>query len=168
MKQQHRVVELAQDGHPDNLNWLINLGMFLCVRFERLGKPADLERAIRMRHRAVELTPEDHPYTPRRLVDNLAFLKRLRCMRSRDLHDLECSIAGQQRALTLTPDGHYSSISPERLLLAHSRIFAIIPEVVWLNTAYRVASKHHGVLGVSVLLFMRRLVPVTCRRPWNG
>ncbi|KAJ1301141.1 hypothetical protein OPQ81_003553 [Rhizoctonia solani] len=43
---------------------LANLALSLSNRFERLGELGNLEKAIEYEYRALELTPDDHPYRP--------------------------------------------------------------------------------------------------------
>ncbi|KZV60225.1 hypothetical protein PENSPDRAFT_760127 [Peniophora sp. CONT] len=82
-----------------------NLGNSLQSRFERVGELEDLEAAILVRRRAVDLTPDGHPNKPH-YMNNLGGALRIRFQRVGQLTDLEAAISVQRRAVELMPDGH--------------------------------------------------------------
>ncbi|CUA73163.1 hypothetical protein RSOLAG22IIIB_10604 [Rhizoctonia solani] len=74
-------------------------------RFQRLGDLGDLEQAIQYESRALDLTPDDHPDLPRRLI-NLGVSHGDRFERLGELSDLEKAVGYQSRAVDSTPAGH--------------------------------------------------------------
>ncbi|KZV62715.1 TPR-like protein [Peniophora sp. CONT] len=77
----------------------------LLARFARTGEVADLEQAISVYRRAVELAPDDYPDKPL-LPDSLGCSFRLRFERTGELEDLEWAISFQRHAAEITPTGH--------------------------------------------------------------
>ncbi|KAI0027071.1 CHAT domain-containing protein, partial [Vararia minispora EC-137] len=74
-------------------------------RFDQLGELQNLEDAIAVQRRAVDLTPDNHPNMPLRLNNLGSFLSE--CFdRLGELQNLEDAIAAQHRAVDLTPDDH--------------------------------------------------------------
>ena len=84
-------------------------GVIFLQRYWSVGHIADLNRAIELWQRAVELTPPDSPDRPARL-NNLGTGLRARYARSGRLEDLDAAIAAWQQALDATPPD-----SPARL-----------------------------------------------------
>ncbi|KAI0032992.1 CHAT domain-containing protein [Vararia minispora EC-137] len=84
---------------------LNNLGVALKVRFDRLGQLNDLEQAISLGQRAVDLTPDSHPDKPGRLM-NLGSALSDRFDHLGQLDDLEQAIAVNHHAVDLAPDGN--------------------------------------------------------------
>ena len=74
-------------------------------RFERVGNLADLEEAISVQRRAIQLTPNGHEDMPGRL-NNLGNSYQCRFEHAGELSDIEEAISLQQRAVQLAPNGH--------------------------------------------------------------
>ena len=86
---------LLWGDETDKIEWaseLYNLGTFLECRFERLGRQDDLEEAIAVTRRAVQVTPEDSTNLASRLKTLGNKLQR-RFERLGRLEDLEEVIA---------------------------------------------------------------------------
>ncbi|KAI0085974.1 CHAT domain-containing protein [Irpex rosettiformis] len=95
---------LRRFGRLGNLEDL-ELPSRIKTRFKRIGDLADLERAIMLLARSIELTSDDHPEKPLSL-NNLSNSLRDRYEQTGDAKNLEDAIAHQFRAVELTPDGH--------------------------------------------------------------
>ncbi|KZV75835.1 hypothetical protein PENSPDRAFT_570814 [Peniophora sp. CONT] len=142
-------VELTPEGHADKPMRLSDLGGSLRASFERYGKFNDLDKAITVQKLAVELTPNAHPDTPIRLY-NLAVTLRARFEHNQTRSHFE-EVVNKFMAATVqslgTPSVRlYSAVESVRLLnqhpgyssansilLAHSRILDVLPEIVWLG-----------------------------------
>jgi tetratricopeptide (TPR) repeat protein len=72
----------------------------------------DLEQAVAILTRAVDLTPDGHPNKPKQL-NNLGGVLHERFQRLGSMDDLERAVMIQTRAVDLTPDGHPDK--PKRL-----------------------------------------------------
>ncbi|KZV72661.1 hypothetical protein PENSPDRAFT_349146 [Peniophora sp. CONT] len=95
-------VEVADDGDEGLSNYLNSLALALLARFEQNGTPdglEDLQDAIEMLQRAVELSPTDATYRC-----HLADVLRARFQSLDDTEDLTKAIAMSQVALDSTPD----------------------------------------------------------------
>ncbi|VDC04035.1 unnamed protein product [Peniophora sp. CBMAI 1063] len=146
----HRcAVELTPDGHPDKPERLNSLGASLCTRFKRTGKSDDIEQAVSSHRRAVELTPDGHPDKSGRLM-NLgdSLQKRHACSGTTiDYIDaVDCYMQATLQTAGMPSIRLGSAIlcvlllsenaflrTKDRLLSAHSRIIAVLPEIVWLG-----------------------------------
>ncbi len=73
-------------------------------RYWRRGDPSDLNSALKLWKRAVELTPEGSPDLPG-FLNNLALGLRARYGRTGQLEDLQEAIGHWKRAVELTPEG---------------------------------------------------------------
>ncbi|KAI0027844.1 CHAT domain-containing protein, partial [Vararia minispora EC-137] len=98
-------INLAPDGYPYKHWQLINLGIALRTRFERLGNVNDLQDAVRVLRQAVNLTPDGHIYKPGRF-STLGNALEARFDRLGGLDDLEQAIIAKRQAVHLTPDDH--------------------------------------------------------------
>ncbi|VDB92256.1 unnamed protein product [Peniophora sp. CBMAI 1063] len=142
-------VELTPDGHADKAMRLSSLGGSLRVSFERYGKLGDLDKAIAIQRSAIARTPHAHPESPFRLY-NLAITLRSRFEHSHEREHFEEAIESFMTATTQslgTPairlnsavecvkllSQHTEFTSAESILLAHSRILNVLPEIVWLG-----------------------------------
>ncbi|VDB96018.1 unnamed protein product [Peniophora sp. CBMAI 1063] len=147
----HRcAVELTLDGHPSKLSRLNNLGISLGMHFECTGELVDIEQAISLHRRAVELTPDDHPNKSlwlRNLGNSFRSLYEfagsgptdctaaIECYMEATMYTsgspsirLDCAL----RCIHLLHQNPSVSTT-ESLLSAHSRIIAVLPEIVWLG-----------------------------------
>jgi hypothetical protein len=55
------LIEECKDRHSETPQTLNNIGIFLKILFECLGRLKDLEEAIRVTRQAVDITPKDSP-----------------------------------------------------------------------------------------------------------
>ncbi|KAF7363171.1 hypothetical protein MVEN_00669600 [Mycena venus] len=90
---------------PGSVTYLVDLGIALSHRFQRLGDLNDLTKSIMMFEATVQLTPDGHPNKPSRL-NNLGTSLCLRFERLGDLSDNNKSVLIFEDAVQLTPDGH--------------------------------------------------------------
>ncbi|KZV66937.1 hypothetical protein PENSPDRAFT_755291 [Peniophora sp. CONT] len=144
-----RTVEFTPDDHPAKPSCYNNLGLLLHVRFKRNSHLDDIEQSVAAHRRAVELTPDGHPAKLIR-YSNLGESLAVRCNHKPTLFNFEMAVQAYMEAiaqplgsssLRLTTALHCVQLhsshpflsSTEPLLLAHSYIFAILPEVVWLG-----------------------------------
>ncbi|KZV68360.1 hypothetical protein PENSPDRAFT_634477 [Peniophora sp. CONT] len=100
-----RAVECAPelDLKLTRLNFL---GRFLRARFERLSRSEDLESALSVTARAVQLTSDGHPDQPMWL-NNIAAVLRARYEHHGQIIDLEKGISSYYEAMKLMPEeGH--------------------------------------------------------------
>ncbi|VDB83369.1 unnamed protein product [Peniophora sp. CBMAI 1063] len=146
-----RAADLTPDGHPHRLARLHNLGSALFTRFEHLGELKDLEESITSLQLAVVSLPDGHPEKPKCQI-SLALSLRARFQRQRNINDFHAAVS-QFTESTLRPLGapsirlfsakcciamassNLASGSFEPLLAAHSRIFDVLPEIVWLGSS---------------------------------
>ncbi|KZV63917.1 hypothetical protein PENSPDRAFT_757623 [Peniophora sp. CONT] len=146
---QRRAVELTPDEHHIKPIRLNNLGHLLRIRFVRVREVIDLEHAILALRRAVVLAPDTHPFRPSVLLNfgySLATQFRLERTETCFNEAVSCLMAATDRRLgvpssrlhaaqvvveLLTENPKYST--PQTLLLAHSRILDMFPELVWLG-----------------------------------
>lgn len=87
---------------------MINLGIRLSIKFQRLGTMIYLEEAIHLTQQAVNMTPPAHPYRALGL-QSIGDLFGLRYWRSGMMADLYEAIVASQQAITEMPSDH-----PER------------------------------------------------------
>ncbi|TFK18238.1 hypothetical protein FA15DRAFT_603652, partial [Coprinopsis marcescibilis] len=100
-----RAVGCTSRSHANFSALLNSLGVTLLCRFERAGRPSDIEEAIIALQDAVLLTPPGHRDLPGRLA-NLGSSFARRFDRTDELSDIAEAIASQQRAVDVTPPGH--------------------------------------------------------------
>ncbi|VDB83028.1 unnamed protein product [Peniophora sp. CBMAI 1063] len=146
---QRRAVDLTRDGNPDTPIWLAYLGKALQARFERFGDVNDLEDALQALRSSVDLTPNDHAdkairrdFLGRCLVvryrmdkTETSFNEALSCFMEateQPLGSSEWRFPPAESALRLLVQNPQFS-TPEALLLAHSRLLGMLPELVWLG-----------------------------------
>jgi tetratricopeptide (TPR) repeat protein len=98
-------VEMTPESSPRLPVILINLGSFLCRRFEQLGRVEDINNSIERFKMAVGLTPDEDP-EKHAYFNNLGNALQYRFDRFGDLSDLDSAIAQRQSAVNLIPDGH--------------------------------------------------------------
>ena len=70
----------------------------------------DLSQAIEFRSRAIDISPDSHPFKPIWL-SRLAHSLHARYERTGDARDLEQAVVHQTHAVVLTPDGHPTKAS---------------------------------------------------------
>ncbi|KAJ1300976.1 hypothetical protein OPQ81_003400 [Rhizoctonia solani] len=93
------------ETHSNSLSQLINLGEYHYSRFEHLGQPDDIEKAVEYMSIALSLTPDGDSSLPYRL-SSLGRAHGLRFQRLGELGDLDKSIEYSTRAITSTPNDH--------------------------------------------------------------
>ncbi|KZV70887.1 hypothetical protein PENSPDRAFT_427625, partial [Peniophora sp. CONT] len=128
---------------------LSNLAGSLRTRFNRFGKPEDLESAVDAIRRAVELTPDGHPdkfIWINNLGGSLHSLFTHDCTRNNFNGVVECYLAAIDQFIG-HPDLRFQSAqayvrvlvnhpefrAPNSLLLGHSHIMDSLSELVWLG-----------------------------------
>ena len=107
----------------------------LWEQFQAKGELTDLENAISIQQKVVELTDDGHPDKPGRL-SNLGSSQGTCFGHLSELADLENAISNQQKAVELTDDGHPDK--PDRLLnLGNSQQtrFRCLGELADINSA---------------------------------
>ncbi|VDC01492.1 unnamed protein product [Peniophora sp. CBMAI 1063] len=144
-----RAAELTPDGHPDKPVLFSNLGIALCARFKRTGEFNDIEQAISSHRRAVDLTPDGHLGKASRLMK---LGSSFRARHEHDSSEIDCTaaiacymeatvhtsgspslrLASASRCIRLLRQNPSVSTT-DSLLSAHSRIIAVLPEIVWLG-----------------------------------
>ncbi|KZV75357.1 TPR-like protein [Peniophora sp. CONT] len=163
-------VELTPLDHLYKPVRLKNLGDSLAMRFEHLGDLDDLEGAISAHGLAVDLMPEGHPDRPAGL-NSLATALRHRLEREGNKFNFDAvikylmaaaiqSLGAPSSRLTSAAEcvklssryGDFSSA--ETILLAHSCIVNILPEIVWLGHSvarrYRESEKLGELVNAAV------------------
>ncbi|KZV75999.1 hypothetical protein PENSPDRAFT_598917 [Peniophora sp. CONT] len=144
-----RAIELTPVDDSALPDRLVNLAGSSRARLECLGKPEDIESVVEMCQRAIELTPQDDRSRPRRLGRLASFLgTRFEYDRSQKNFDaiIECYMSATSQPLgdpverlncaeacIQVLSDHPEFTSSESLMLAHSRVFNIIPELIWLG-----------------------------------
>ncbi|KZV69360.1 hypothetical protein PENSPDRAFT_753434 [Peniophora sp. CONT] len=111
---QQRAIDLTRDDHSGKPSRLGRLGIYLRIRFERVGNIKDLERAIAAERGATNLTPDGHRDRPKRL-GNLGSSLQARYERLGQLDDLESAIYNKQLALDLCRHSESRFNYPDRL-----------------------------------------------------
>ncbi|KZT01257.1 TPR-like protein [Laetiporus sulphureus 93-53] len=89
-------------NNPEVLN---NLGIFFSRRFRHFNNLADVDLAIAVWQKAMQLTPDDNAKKPH-MLNNLGNSFSSRSEYLGNLTDVEQAIAVQQRAVQLTSDDH--------------------------------------------------------------
>jgi hypothetical protein len=97
-----RIADATPAGHPQQAEYLSHLGKALFTRFERTGRPVDLDAAISARQRAVDATPADHLERAWHLSD-LGFSLRTRAQQTGSAADLDAAITVGQAAVDAAP-----------------------------------------------------------------
>ncbi|KZV76183.1 hypothetical protein PENSPDRAFT_474088 [Peniophora sp. CONT] len=142
-------VELTHDGHPNKPARLASLAVSLSDRHMCHGRVEDLHHSNLLHERAVKLTPDGHPDKVLRLY-NLGLSSRdlfqtqqskprfdsaigyLMKAATQSLGDPSSRLNAAQECVSLL--SKYTEFSSaESLLLAHSQIIQIFPEIVWLG-----------------------------------
>ncbi|VDC05882.1 unnamed protein product [Peniophora sp. CBMAI 1063] len=161
-----RAIELAQDGHPDL--FLRYNSMAICLRssFILNGEASTLKSAIDLWQKAADTSPEGHPFLTA-ILFNLGDAQLQLFELTQTLDDFTALIDSFERSTTHTsgsPSLRFQSArrcalilssypafsSPERVLAAYSRLFAILPEVVWLGYSIERRYQESSELGELV------------------
>ncbi|VDB96097.1 unnamed protein product [Peniophora sp. CBMAI 1063] len=96
---------LGDDEHPEKATYLSTLGKVFQSRFERMKDPLDIEHAVSLQRRALELTSDTHPDRPKRLAD-IGHALYFQYLQSNVPGDLPDAVAFLRRAVELTGDDH--------------------------------------------------------------
>jgi hypothetical protein len=96
-----RTLDHVPDGHPALGPVLANLGEALRVRFERAGRVADLDEAVRVERQAIAVVSASEPGYPflHRMLANLAGALLLRHGRTGDVADCDEAVRTGERAV---------------------------------------------------------------------
>ena len=97
--------ELQEPALSGSLELFTIVAMEMVDRYERTGLADDIDLAIKMAKKAVELTPVDHPDRAMHL-NNFGNVLQSRFERTGSMDDLEHAIATTEQAIELTPHGH--------------------------------------------------------------
>ncbi|WP_261570435.1 CHAT domain-containing tetratricopeptide repeat protein [Frankia gtarii] len=119
-----RTLAVMPDDHAGRVVCLSNLATALRVRYDRSGKPVDLDLAIDLNQQALALTPVDGPARAQ-ILANLAVGLRLRFDRVGEQADLAGAIEAGRRAVLLTAadDAHRADV-----LGALTIVLAVAPD----------------------------------------
>lgn len=164
----YRSVKLTSESDSSMPERLANLGGFIFYCYELWGGLRDLERSISMREQAVRITPEGHPDKATRLYDlGLAFWNLFLTRKSKSRFDaiIDCFMKAATQSLgdpshrldaakkcVLLLSEYIDFGSAESLLLAHSRIIQVLPEIVWLGHSVDRRFEESGKLGLGSLV----------------
>ncbi|KZV61451.1 hypothetical protein PENSPDRAFT_693406 [Peniophora sp. CONT] len=142
-------VNLTSQGGPEEPERLTNLGVFLLDRYRQCGRLEDLEHSISLHGQAVQFTPDGHLDKVTRLY-NLgisstdlfekkqtklhfdAAIDYLMQAATQSLGDPYHRLNSAQKCVSLL-SAYTEFSSADSLLLAHSRIIQVFPEIVWLG-----------------------------------
>ncbi|KAJ7646374.1 CHAT domain-containing protein [Mycena polygramma] len=140
-------VALTPHDHPDRAYRLYGLSVSLSDRYKRLGDLKDLEAASQSIREAIAITPQDHPDRAPTL-QNLAMFFRMRFRKLGNLPDLHAVHVHYSASFDLTsstPENSWdhalswASFSEEfdepYCILAYSKAFALLPEILWIGHA---------------------------------
>ncbi|KZV98747.1 TPR-like protein, partial [Exidia glandulosa HHB12029] len=97
--QRYRICSLP-DYHPEKAAYLLDLSGAFFMRFRSLGRPGDIEEAIALSHRALDIMPDSHPQKAG-VMSNLATFLTSRGQPG----DVENALTMHRRVVSLTPDG---------------------------------------------------------------
>ncbi|KAG9089604.1 hypothetical protein FRC06_001465 [Ceratobasidium sp. 370] len=117
-------LSLMSDNDEHRINLLDSgLGWAYESRFERLGDRSDIDKSIAHRMAAIQMTPEDHPHLPARLMGlSSSYISRYQRLGER--RDIDEAIGLQLRAISIIPDDHASKPSfLDNLGIAYMRRF---------------------------------------------
>ena len=105
--QDSEFLESVLSGVPESeqSDFLDSIGTYLLTRFETTGSMDDLDAAIALEERCLELTSNEHPNHAGRL-NNLGIALRFRFERTGSMEDLDRVIEKQEQAVESTPLGH--------------------------------------------------------------
>ncbi|KZV62925.1 hypothetical protein PENSPDRAFT_692083 [Peniophora sp. CONT] len=167
---QKRHISSLPSRHPSKPMRLNSLGVSLQMRYELLHELDDLEAAISVHHRAVELMRDGHADNPMWLNSlGIALSRRFEYTQTQSDFDatVEFFMAATSQA-SASPSTRLESASgclsllnryprlrsPDTLLLAHSRIIGLLPELVWLGhnieRRYEESAKLRGFVNNAV------------------
>ncbi|KZV66249.1 TPR-like protein [Peniophora sp. CONT] len=146
---QQRAIQLAPEGQP-NMTMLYNsLSCCLVHRYLRTRDLQDLRTAISTFHKTTEMSPEGDPFLST-CFTNLGAAHRLLFENTRTQADFDAAIQSFMTSATQSsglPSERMKSAmrctsmlstypafsSTTQLVSAHSRVIAVLPEVVWLG-----------------------------------
>jgi hypothetical protein len=98
--------DLPGDDHDASMSpCLMDVCLGYRERYDKLGRPKDLQGAITTAQKAISITDVGHEVFPY-LLNQLGKLFSLRFESSEDLDDITEAITKHQHAILLTPDGH--------------------------------------------------------------
>ncbi|VDB95593.1 unnamed protein product [Peniophora sp. CBMAI 1063] len=165
-------LEFTVGDDPEKAGRLSSLSHALLGRFLYFGELDDLERSVSTARQAVDLTMEEHPDGVNRLYNlGCALEARLEREPNKANFDaaLDCYMKGTSRTVGgpagrwqmaiqfvkfLTKDHGRKYGSAELLLLAHSRVMDILPEIVWfghsIGRRYQECAKISHVVSAAV------------------
>ncbi|KAJ7646380.1 CHAT domain-containing protein [Mycena polygramma] len=142
-----QAVALTPHNHPDRADRLQGLAVSFTDRYQRLGDLKDLEAASQSIQEAIAITPQDHPDRAPTL-QNLAMFFRMRFRKLGNLPDLHAVHVHYSASFDLTsstPENSWdhalswASFSEEfdepHCILAYSKAFALLPEILWIGHA---------------------------------
>ncbi|VDB85863.1 unnamed protein product [Peniophora sp. CBMAI 1063] len=171
---QKNALESTPEGHADRPARLESLALSLLTRFLRLGELHDLEDAIAACAQAVDLTPDSHPDKHVHLSClGLAHVVRFRRNQSKLYFDAAINVLMDavvcpfgtpgirldSAIISLTLIREYEEFaSADTLILAHSRLTQIFPELVWfgyeVECRYQQASQLREIVGTAIFDFI--------------
>ena len=159
----HWSITCTPTDHPDVPGRLSNLGVALRIRFERDGRPEDLDQAVKAGLAAVAVDAAVHRDRGGHLYNAAGHLN-LRFRRGGSLVDLDQAIGLFEQAVTATrpgQDAHFMMVSDLGRALA-ARCAAVGP-VAEVGTAIRLWLDRGGVLTdlERAVLLLRHLVSIT-------
>ena len=99
-----KAARLTKD-HPNRPLCFTSLGRGLAIRYEQYGDITDIDKAVRVNQKAVELLPDTHPNKPDCLNDLSKSLSR-RFNRLSEVVDINKAIEAGEKALSLLPEHH--------------------------------------------------------------
>ncbi|KAJ7645255.1 CHAT domain-containing protein [Mycena polygramma] len=140
-------VALTPHDHPDRADRLQDLSVSFMVQYQRLDNLKDLDAALRTTEKSIALTPHDHPHLASRL-QNLAAFYILRFQKFRNVLDLQAvhyHYSDSFESPSSTPEYSWdhalswASFSQEfdktYCILAYSKAFSLLPEILWMGHA---------------------------------
>ncbi|KAJ7646371.1 CHAT domain-containing protein, partial [Mycena polygramma] len=142
LQRNQEAVALTPHDHPDRAYRLQGLAVSFTDRYERLGDLKDLEAASQSIREAIAITPQDHPDRAPTL-QNLAMFRKLGNLL--DLHAVHVHYSASFDLTSSTPENSWdhalswASFSEEfdepYCILAYSKAFALLPEILWIGHA---------------------------------
>ncbi|KZV67443.1 hypothetical protein PENSPDRAFT_611424 [Peniophora sp. CONT] len=161
-----RAIELSPEGHPGLFGHYSAFSLCFRHRFKHSGDIDDITKAISLLKKAKELITEGDPWVSG-LLENLGSAQVLLFTHSQAQSDFDAAIESftmstshsygsssirfksAKRCVRLLYD-HPSFTTTNSLLSAHSRIIAILPEIVWLGHGIDRRYEESSQLGVLV------------------
>ncbi|KAJ7646322.1 CHAT domain-containing protein [Mycena polygramma] len=147
LQTQQEAVALTPHDHPDRAYRLQGLAVSFTDQYKRLGDPKDLDAALQTTEKSIALTPHDDPHLASWL-QNLAAFYVLRFQKSRNVLDLQAvhyHYSDSFKSPSSTPEYswdhalNWASFSQEfdktYCILAYSKAFALLPEILWIGHA---------------------------------